>query len=150
VNEDAGAIPQGRAWLLLVEDSDTDAGLFVEGLGEMADPPHVHRIADSQAAWKEVQRILQRPRTGWPLMMVLDIGLPGQSGLELLERMRSSAAAADWPVVILTSSLSEVDVQRARAAQASGYFAKPMTLEGYIQLADHMRSRWLARPAGGA
>ena len=129
--------------LLLVEDSPGDAGLLAEALSETSDPPQVVRAGDGQEAWEMVQRFLAGPPAERPVLMVLDIGLPGDTGLDVLERIRNDAPAADWPMVMLTSSMSPRDVERARGARAAGYFAKPVTLDGYLELAKVLHERFL-------
>jgi CheY-like chemotaxis protein len=130
--------------LLLVEDSPGDAGLLQEALSETPNPPELVRAGDGVEAWQIVSRYLQGPREAWPALMVLDIGLPGETGLDVLERIRRDAPAAQWPMVMLTSSMSPRDVERARVAKAAGYFAKPVTLDGYLQLANVLHERFLA------
>jgi two-component system KDP operon response regulator KdpE len=134
----AGRAPR----LLLVEDSHGDARLLAEGLREGGGEVDLVHTTDAGKAWDVVQRVLSGS-AGRPDLMVLDLGLPGSSGLELLARMRKEAKGADWPVVILTSSLGDEDIRQARAHQAAGYFAKPLTVEGYVQLGQVLRERWL-------
>ena len=131
------------ATLLLVEDSPGDAGLLTEALSETPDPPEVVRAGDGREAWEAVRKYVTGPKEARPVLMVLDIGLPGDTGLDVLERIRKDAPEADWPMVMLTSSMSPRDVERARAARAAGYFAKPVTLDGYFQLANVLHERFL-------
>src|SRR5688500_16120716 len=105
--------PRMPATLLLVEDSPGDAGLLTEALSELPDPPQVVRAGDGQEAWSYVERYVAGPAAERPVLMVLDIGLPGDTGLDVLERVRRDAPQADWPMVMLTSSMSPRDVERA-------------------------------------
>ncbi|MCA1818519.1 MAG: response regulator [Thermoplasmatota archaeon] len=130
--------------ILLVEDSPGDAGLLTEALRETPQPPEVVRAADGEEAWGLVSRYVRGPPGDRPALMVLDIGLPGDTGLDVLERIRREAPGADWPMVMLTSSMSPRDVERARLARAAGYFAKPVTLDGYLQLAQVLHEKYLA------
>lgn len=132
------------AAFLLVEDSPGDAGLLAEALGELPNPPRLVHARDGAEAWEAVQAFLRGPKEERPALMALDIGLPGDTGLDILERIRRDAPEADWPMVMLTSSMQPRDVERARAARASGYFAKPVTLDGYFQLAQALHERFLA------
>lgn len=132
--------------ILLVEDSPGDAGLLQEALSETPHPPELVRAGDGKEAWQAVRRYLDGPREAWPTLMMLDIGLPGETGLDVLERIRREAPEAQWPMVMLTSSMSPRDVERARVARAAGYFAKPVTLDGYLQLAQVLHERFLAQP----
>ena len=55
-------------------------------------------------------------------LMVLDLGLPGLDGLEVLRRLRQTSAV---PVLMLTARAEEVDLLIGLAVRADGYMAKP-------------------------
>lgn len=66
-------------------------------------------------------------RHGW---LLLDVNMPGMSGLELLERL--SREGTGMPVVVLTASRDEPVRERARALGASGFLTKPVTEEALL------------------
>ncbi len=78
-----------------------------------------------------------------PDLVLLDIRLPGISGLELLERIRSNPATADIPVMMLTAKGTEYDTVQGLDAGADDYLAKPF---GMMELVS--RCNALLRRAG--
>ena len=64
---------------------------------------------------------------GVPDIVLLDIMMPGVSGLEALERWRAAPATADLPVLLLTAKSQEADVERAFEFGADDYIIKPFS-----------------------
>ena len=75
---------------------------------------------------------------------LLDIMMPGRSGLEVLQWIRSqSAALSRVPVVMLTSSRHSVDVNRAYDLRANGYLTKPETAHQLQEMLMDFKKYWL-------
>ena len=62
-----------------------------------------------------------------PAVAVLDIGMPGLGGLEVLERIRSDESLRGMRVLLLTAKAQESDVRRGYAAGADAYMRKPFS-----------------------
>jgi DNA-binding response OmpR family regulator len=62
-----------------------------------------------------------------PLVAVLDIGLPGLDGLEVLQRIRADEELRGTPVLLLTAKAQETDVRRGFDAGADAYVRKPFS-----------------------
>lgn len=69
-----------------------------------------------------------------PDLALLDIGLPGMSGLELAARLKASPATASIILVALTASMEGSDHRAARAAGCVAVETKPLELERIIPL----------------
>jgi CheY-like chemotaxis protein len=67
---------------------------------------------------------LQQARTGAPHLILLDMLMPKLSGIETLEALKRDDETRHIPVVILSNSLVETDVQKAKALGAVGYIVK--------------------------
>lgn len=79
------------------------------------------RIADcGEAALAELS--VQRPDA-----MLLDVMMPGMSGLEVLERVRSMPTVADLPIILLSARISDDDVVGGYQQGADYYIPKPCT-----------------------
>lgn len=117
-----------QAWVLVVDD-DPDHRLMIDRALRRASVPvdvaQAGAIAPARARLSE-----RRTSTGRdPMLVLLDLDLDGEHGLALLEEMRRHATAADLPVVVLSSSQSEEEVQAAYAAGANAYIRKPARYE---------------------
>jgi CheY-like chemotaxis protein len=130
------------ARFLVVEDNPLDARLLQEAFRETPGKPQVVHCANAEKAWRTLQEALKSPATSLPDLMLLDLNLPGTSGHELLERMRGVPLLAQLPVIILSSSQHQADVVRARGNQATAYMAKPLTMDGYLALAQDLVHLW--------
>lgn len=130
------------ARFLLVEDNPQDARLLQEAFRETEARPEVTHCPNAEKAWKVLQEALKAPSTQLPHLLLLDLNLPGTSGHELLERMRGVPLLERLPVIILSSSQHQADVQRARGNQATAYMAKPLTMDGYVALAQDLVTLW--------
>ena len=64
---------------------------------------------------------------GVPDIVLLDIMMPGVSGLEALERWRAAPATVDLPVLLLTAKSQEADVERVFEFGADDYIIKPFS-----------------------
>lgn len=129
--------------ILLVEDNPGDVRLTKETFKDAKvrnrltvakDGPEALAILAGKGAYAE------HPR---PDVVLLDLNLPGQSGFEVLERMRTDQNLKNIPVVIVSSSKAEEDIARSYDLQASGYVTKPLDLEQFVQVIKAIDSFWL-------
>jgi DNA-binding response OmpR family regulator len=72
---------------------------------------------------------LELLREGRYDMVMLDVMMPGRSGIDVLREMRSDEALRDIPVVVMSAWQSSQDVDAVLAAGADGFLAKPFRLE---------------------
>ncbi len=68
---------------------------------------------------------------GTPDVAVLDVGLPGLDGFDLLEQLRSTPGAAELPAVFLSARVQDADIERGRAMGAY-YLTKPFVATALI------------------
>jgi CheY-like chemotaxis protein len=67
-----------------------------------------------------------------PPLVLLDIGLPGMDGLEVITRIKQDAQLCDIPVVALTASAMRGDRERFLAAGCDDYLSKPIQVRELI------------------
>jgi two-component system phosphate regulon response regulator PhoB len=80
----------------------------------------IRDVASGQEALREVRERL-------PDLVILDIMMPGTSGLEVLEQWRADPATAHLPVILLTAKAQEADVDRGFEMGADDYVVKPFS-----------------------
>lgn len=78
-----------------------------------------------------------------PNLIFLDLNLPKRTGLELLQDIRGNPALQSTPVVVLTSSQNEQDVNTAYTRGANLYVRKPGTLDQFEALMQALSKLWL-------
>lgn len=131
-----GRSRDGRVYLL-AEDSENDAFLTERAFrtSGISDPLHV--VADGDAAITYLrgdapyQNRKECPR---PDVVLLDLGLPGKSGFEVLSWMRAQPDFDGVIIVILTASNREADADRAYELGANFYLTKPGNFEGLVRM----------------
>jgi CheY-like chemotaxis protein len=78
-----------------------------------------------------------------PALVLLDWKLPKRSGREVLQWVRQQPQFAALPVVVLTSSREQEDIDRAYGAGANSYLQKPVMLENLTELSSRLEGYWL-------
>jgi len=73
---------------------------------------------------------LQLARTRNPGLILMDIHLPGMSGIEALKLLRAEAATAAIPVIAITASVMKESV---REVMAAGFIEKPIDVRGFLE-----------------
>ena len=87
-------------------------------------------FADSASFWKEMQ-------TGRPELILLDIMLPGEDGISILKKLRSSPTTAALPVIMATAKGSEYDRVIGLDLGADDYLCKPF---GMMEMVSRIRA----------
>lgn len=120
---------------ILVEDSAVHRRLLAEAFKSAGQPVRLDAHADADSAWAAIDQMRFQAFAEWPDFAIVDIGLPGVSGIELVDRVRQVRHFDDWPIVMLTASQDPDDRAESLLAKATGYFTKPTSASGYMQLA---------------
>lgn len=115
--------------LLLVEDSDSDAFLINRAARELSYDLQVERFMTAIAAVAGLQAGAHTIPDG----ALLDLNLPGGSGLDVLRTIRNNERTRHLKVVVMTSSISARDREAADQLGVEAYLAKP---NGYGEFVD--------------
>lgn len=75
---------------------------------------------------------LQLARSRAPNLILMDIQLPGMSGIDALKLLRSEPATAAIPVVAITASVMQQDRQQIMSAGFNGFIEKPVNLKNLL------------------
>jgi CheY-like chemotaxis protein len=119
--------------VLLVEDSPVHQRLLLAAFKEVPQV-RVEAHADAESAWAALNGLIASPLAQWPDFALIDIGLPGASGIELVDRIRQSRHFEELPLLVLTASEDPEDQTESLLARADGFFRKPATASGYASL----------------
>jgi len=137
--EDFKKLPPTTFAPILVEDDSDQAILFIRALEKAGvPPPPVLRTGEEAIAY------LAECRDGreLPSVVILDVGLPGLNGLEVLDWMRGEPALSQLPVVMLSSSINPDHVNRAYELGASSYLLKPTSFSALVRMAATLKADW--------
>ncbi|MCB9008324.1 MAG: response regulator [Ardenticatenaceae bacterium] len=126
--------------ILLVEDNqmDLDLTLLAFQRRNLTNPIEVARDGQEALDW------LVRWENGEPApaVILLDLKLPIFTGLEVLEKIKTHKTFHTIPVVVLTSSREDRDIQAAYALGANSYIVKPVKFEKFLDVATQIDLYW--------
>jgi CheY-like chemotaxis protein len=83
-----------------------------------------------------------RPSNRRPQLILLDLGLPKISGLDVLRRIKGDSRTASIPVIVLTASSRDRDLQMSKQLGALAYIVKPVGLPNLAQVTPQLSFRW--------
>ena len=132
--------------LLLADDDPEEAFLVVRAFREAGVANPVRVVPDGEAAILYLQgrgEYADRHAHPWPALLLLDQKLPGRSGLEVLEWVRNGSGSPTLPVLVLSASTYDSDVQAAYLVGANGYLVKPATYEETVDMARAVHAFWI-------
>jgi CheY-like chemotaxis protein len=133
--------------ILLVEDNPQDEKLVLRALRKVNLANHVDVVRDGQQALDYLFRegeFAGREGVDLPTVVLLDVGLPRVSGLEVLKRLRSDPRTHLQPVVILTSSDEERDRLGSYEDGANSFVRKPLDFAEFAETVARLGIYWLA------
>lgn len=133
--------------LLLVEDNPQDEMLILRALKKYNRGGHIDVARDGQQALDYLfgeGDYVGRERRENPAVVLLDIGLPRLSGLEVLARLRASPLTRLQPVVVLTSSDEERDRLASYENGANSFVRKPVDFTEFVETVSRLGVYWLA------
>jgi two-component system, response regulator len=128
--------------ILLIEDNDQDAELTMRAIREYNMGNKIIRLSDGQEAmdyfFSDNSKENEKPR-----LILLDIQLPGINGLQVLKSLKNHDSTRSIPVVILTSSNEEKDIQTCYQLGVNSYISKPVEFDSFLNTMKTLGMYWL-------
>ena len=134
--------------VLHIEDDPNDVLLVRMALRTAPRPPRIAVVEDGAAAIEYLRgdhKYADRSEHPLPTLVLLDIKIPRQSGLEVLRWIRSDIRFAATPVIMFTSSQNVDDVNRSYALGANAFLVKPVEFAEMKETLRVMADFWLTR-----
>lgn len=129
--------------ILLVEDNPGDVRLTREALREGRIPNNLSVVGDGMAALDFLERRGTHASTPLPDLILLDLNLPRLNGREVLARIKSNDKWKMIPVVVLSTSESQMDIDATYALHVNCYVAKPLDFQPFMDVIKQIESFWL-------
>lgn len=126
--------------ILLVEDNPDHVMLAMRALKIVGFNQNVVVMTDGEQA---LEYLKTKSEHELPRVVLLDLGLPGISGLEVLKQIRKDAITHDLPVVILSTSDEVADKREGYAIGANSYILKPVEFERFVHVVERLGEYWL-------
>jgi two-component system, chemotaxis family, response regulator Rcp1 len=129
--------------ILLVEDNPGDAELTAEALRHGKVYNQMHVVEDGEAAMAFLRREGKYADVPRPDVILLDLNLPRKDGREVLAEIKNHPTLKSIPVVVLTTSASDADIEKSYLLHANCYISKPVELEGFLTVVQSIDDFWL-------
>jgi CheY-like chemotaxis protein len=132
--------------ILLVEDDPNDVLLIRRAFSRAKLLSSLHIVNDGDSAIDYLAGANQygdRDLYPLPALILLDLKLPRRSGLEVLEWLKQQPELRRLPVVVLTSSRENIDVNRAYDLNANSYLVKPVAPDSLLEMVKMLDLYWL-------
>lgn len=132
--------------ILIVEDSDDDylATMRAFKKANLINPVRRCTTGDQALAYLLQQGEFAEPGAApRPSIILLDLNLPGTDGRDVLSAVKENQDLLKIPVVVLTTSNAEQDIEQCYAAGANSYVQKPVDLAGFVLAIARLSDYWL-------
>ena len=127
-----------------MDDNPNDIELAICALEEVGVSDEVAVVNDGDEALSYLRRegsYADRP-AGNPVVTLLDMKIPKVSGLEVLRQIKADEDLCTIPVVMLTSSREQQDLQESYAAGVNAYIVKPVDFEQFLSAVKQIGNFW--------
>jgi CheY-like chemotaxis protein len=124
--------------ILLVEDDPGDVLLTREAFDDHKLHNRLTVLSDGRQALTYLRRAGRYAGAVLPDLILLDLNLPGLDGRDLLTELATDPELRDIPVVVMTNSLAERDILRARRLKVADYVCKPVDFARLLEVVQRL------------
>ncbi|GAB4379387.1 MAG: response regulator [Calditrichia bacterium] len=135
-----------KTLIILVEDNRMDIELTLDAFREVRLENGVKVYQTGEMALNYILgrgKFADRRTHPLPDLILLDVKLPGISGLEVLKKIKQTPLIRRIPVVILTSSREEKDRAMGYDYGANSYLVKPISFNKFLEVISHLCNYWI-------
>ena len=132
--------------ILLVEDNPNDVELALHALKKHNLTNKIEVVRDGAEALEFLfceGAYSHRSIDDMPKVVLLDLKLPKVDGLQVLERLKADERTQNIPIVMLTSSAQDIDINRGYELGVNSYIVKPVDFEQFSEAVRKLGQYWL-------
>jgi len=126
--------------ILIVEDRLIDLDLTKRALAKRRLLNPIQEARDGEQALDYIQR--WEAGEEQPVFILLDLGLPKVSGLEVLRQLKTNPSSSSIPVIVLTTSGEDSDIKEAYKLGCNSYIVKPVEFDKFMEVATQIEVYW--------
>ncbi|MFA6186967.1 MAG: response regulator [Phycisphaerae bacterium] len=139
---------QKKITVLLVEDDPGDQKLIKAAIPCQSCEISLSMVSSGEAALSYLEKTREQPRQFlMPNLILLDLNMPGMGGKEFLRRIKANEEFKAIPVVVVTTSDSETDIQECYALHAAGYIQKSAMPDEFSSVLQKLTRYWFSASA---
>lgn len=125
--------------ILIVDDCDEDYEIFGRAFSRAGVGNPLRRCVGE----RQFLEFLAAADSPYPLLILLDVNLPGAYGLDLLRILRGHGRFGAVPVIMVSTAANPHDVRESYALGGQGYVVKPVSLDSFEQMIANLCRYWL-------
>ena len=117
--------------IVMIEDDEGHARPIEKNIRRAGISNDIRHFTDGGAALAYLFEAPEGPALNGPALILLDLNLPDMSGIDILQRIKTNTHTKRLPVVILTTTDDEREIQRCYDLGANVYITKPVEYESF-------------------
>jgi two-component system response regulator len=132
--------------IILIEDNPNDAEMTIRALRKNNITNHLVHLKDGEEALEFIfgtGNYIGRNTNNLPKVILLDLKMPKVDGLEVLKTIKADEKTKLIPVVVLTSSNEDPDINKCYKLGANSYIVKPVGFENFTKAIAELGMYWL-------
>jgi two-component system, response regulator len=131
--------------IILVEDNVSDADLIMRSLKKNNFTNSILHLQDGQEALHYFfgRTDTEKKMQIFPKVILLDLKMPKVSGIEVLGQLKKSEQTRHIPVIMLSSSKEDSDLEKCYQLGANSYVVKPVAFDDFVKAVSQMGLYWL-------
>ncbi len=132
--------------ILLVEDNPNDVELALHAFKKHRLSNQVHVARDGEEALDYLfcrGKWADRDKFAGPKVILLDLKLPKIDGIEVLRQIKSDPSTRTMPIIVLTSSSEEPDIDECYRLGVNSYIVKPVDFDQFSESVAQLGFYWL-------
>ena len=130
--------------ILLVEDNEGDIRLTIEAFKEAKIRNQIKVVRDGEEALDYLRKQGNYVNALSPDIILLDINLPKIDGKEVLSTMKNDPVLKSIPVIMLTTSSADSDIEESYSNHANCYVIKPVDLNKFMDVVRSIEDYWVS------
>jgi len=134
-----------RRDIVVADDDEGDRYLIQKAMEDIGVNGDVHFFEDGQLLVERLTRQLTAPsnESRLPCLILLDLNMPRMDGRETLKIIKNHPDLKEIPVVVLTNSKNQDDIDGTYRNGANSFFTKPLNYSGLVDLMKLLKTYWL-------
>ncbi|HTE31221.1 MAG TPA: response regulator [Chryseolinea sp.] len=132
--------------ILLAEDKQSDAEMTIRAIRKNRVQNKITHVTDGKAVLDFLfgeGKFLGRDTSNQPRFILLDLKMPKLNGIEVLKRIRENDLTKTIPVVVLTSSKEDPDIEQCYLLGVNSYIVKPVVFEDFMKVVSDVGLYWI-------
>ena len=131
--------------ILIAEDDEDDYLLTMEALKEAGVDTQIKWVKDGEELMNYLQPLgsaKKKSKSDFPSLILLDLNMPRKDGREVLEEIKGNDTLRKIPVIVLTTSKAETDINHAYDLGVNSYIQKPVRFNDFVEAVKVLSHYW--------